>query len=576
MRKIYALFSGLLLTLATITSNALPVTPDVPNFTFTVDAATRTVVFTNTSVLGSEPGARMAFWSFGDGSGVWTGPLQGTTHTYAAPGTFNVCLKIVRLRTNSGDPASSVIICKTLIIHSICTADFEKLPPTTASNPLLVTFRALPWSNSGSRPIKICWEFGDGTPNVCINYPNSAAGPYTVTHQYQHPGLYEVCVKITYANGCEARKCKNIRVEHPDQCSADFVQINTTSNPLRAHFNAIPQHNNNRKPARVCWNFGDGTPEVCTDYPETYTGAYGIEHTYAQAGQYNVCVKILYYGGCEARKCKVISVPPVNHQCSVRLLEIIPAVNSRERAFIAIPDAPPPLVERICWYFGDGDDSCVMMNSTVQPPYFTMRHIYPGPGVYRACVKIKYRNGCIAESCREVVIRGGSHVCGGYMTDSMTGPRTYKFKAFGILPPNDHVVSYAWNFGDGTAAVGQEVTHTFANAGTYNVCVLMRSDRGCETRICKSMVVPGNTTTQLHLSPNPVIHILNVDFFSFYTQAVNIQIRNSNGTVVRNYSRNVNAGQNNWTHDLSNLLPGIYTYSVQSPNQLASAIFLKQ
>jgi hypothetical protein len=185
--------------------------------------------------------------------------------------------------------------------------------------------------------------------------------------------------------------------------------------------------------------------------------------------------------------------------------------------------------------------------------------------------------GCVAEACREVIIRhAGPNACGGYMTDSMIAPRAYKFRAFGIVPPPDQVVSYTWNFGDGTTGTGQTVTHTFANAGTYNVCVLIRSAMGCETRVCKSLVVPGGNVPQLHLAPNPVVNILHVDFYSTQTEAINIRILNNNGNVVRNYTRSVNAGPNSWTHDLSSLLPGIYSYVVQSPNQLASAIFLKQ
>jgi hypothetical protein len=69
---------------------------------------------------------------------------------------------------------------------------------------------------------------------------------------------------------------------------------------------------------------------------------------------------------------------------------------------------------------------------------------------------------------------------------------------------------------------------------------------------------------------------MNVSFYSTHTEPVNIAIRNGIGTVVRNYTRNVTMGANNWSHDLSALIPGPYSYTVQSPNQLASAIFLKQ
>jgi PKD repeat protein len=765
MRKLYALFTGILITLLGTTSNALPVTPDVANFNFSVNNNTRTVVFVNTSTIGDEPGHRFARWIFGDGSSVVTGPLQGTFHQYPQPGTYNACLKIYRVRTSTPDTVLTAVICKTIIIQRICTADFIKLPPTTA-NPLLVTYKAIPWSNNGSRPERICWRFGDGT-DTCINYSNSYTGLYTVNHRYNVPGNYEVCVKIIYPGGCEANKCKMITITRPDECTADFERvpstynnplrayfkalpnhnnnrkparicwnfgdgsdtcinyaetynglyavghtythpgnfevcvkiiyyggcearkchvvaipgrdtctadferINTTSNPLRALFKALPNHNNNRKPARICWNFGDGS-DTCINYPESYTGLYTVAHNYVHPGNFEVCVKIiyyggcearkchlvriavpdscsidfervatpasaplqvafkalpqhnnnrkparicwrfgdgtdtcinyaenysglytvlhrynhpgnyevcvnvLYYGGCEARKCHVITVPPPPVACSVRLFEIVPAANSLTRGFIIIPSAPAPAKPvRICWYFGDGEDTCIIVDPAHPMPYYFMRHTYPAPGLYRACVKVLFDNGCRTEECREVFIHSAVAICGGYMYDSVITPRTIKFKGFSIHARNDEALSYRWTFGDGTTAFGREVTHTYAHGGNYEVCLYIRTRLGCETRICKTITINATHLPQLHLSPNPVLNTLNVDFYSTHNEMVNIRIINSNGTQVRSYSRVVVAGPNNWTHDLSTLLPGLYTYTVQSPNQLASSFFLK-
>jgi hypothetical protein len=104
--------------------------------------------------------------------------------------------------------------------------------------------------------------------DTCINYTNAYTGQYVVAHNYQHTGLYEVCVKILYFGGCEARKCKPVQIgERPDSCRADFERILTNANPLRVYFRALPWHNNNKKPARICWQFGDGQ-DTCINYPK--------------------------------------------------------------------------------------------------------------------------------------------------------------------------------------------------------------------------------------------------------------------------------------------------------------------
>jgi PKD repeat protein len=573
MRKLYALLAGLCFVLTAVPAHAQQ-TNDVANFTFAVNASNNNVIFTNTSTLGSEPGVRRAFWSFGDGSGQWTLPLASTGHHYQSAGNYQVCLKIYRYRNNTNDSVLSAQVCKAVTIEALCRADFERLPVSTTNNPLQVTFKALPSHNNNKRPVRICWKFGDGK-DTCIQYSNTNPGPYLVNHTYVNAGIYEVCVNILYEGGCEARKCKPVLIGRPDSCRADFERISLTiaNNPLTGIYKALPWHNNNKKPKTICWKFGDGT-DTCINYEQDYNGQYIIGHRYQQPGQYEVCVKILYYGGCEARKCKQITIPPI--RCDVRLLEITPSITSLVRGFYAsLTSIPPSRPERICWSFGDGTDTCIVATTT-DPPDLLIRHTYPGPGVYRACVRVLFANGCSADDCKEVVIRGNNSICGGYMIDSLTGPRTYKFKGFSINSPNDQVISYRWTFGDGTTALGREVSHTYTYAGDFEVCLTIKTALGCETRICRKVRVPGNNQPALQLSPNPAINVLHALFFSTHTETVIIKLVNSNGVVIRTVTRSAMVGSNNWDFDVANLLPGVYSLVVQSPNQLASALFLKQ
>ncbi len=516
-------------------------------------------------------------WNFGDGRDTcinypetFTGQYV-TSHRYSHAGSYNVC---VRIRYYGGCEADK---CHPIQVGrpDTCAADFERLPVAAGTPPLRAYFKALPLHNNNRKPARVCWRFGDGQ-DTCINYSETFTGQYVVGHTYNHAGLYEVCVRILYYGGCEAEKCRQVPVGRPDTCAADFERILAASSPLLNYFKALPQHNNNRKPARVCWRFGDGQ-DTCITYPENYTGQYVVSHRYQHTGEYNVCVNILYYGGCEAEKCHRILVPPVPQACTVRLFEITPSITSLVRGFLAVPSSTPTRrPERICWYFGDGQDTCIMIDPGQPLPNFIIRHTYPGPGEYRACVRVRFEGGCVAEDCKQVIIRSTTNVCGGYMTDSMLAPRTLKFRGYGIHNPGDQVLNYYWSFGDGISAAGQEVTHTYAQGGSYQVCLLIRTRLGCETRICKTIQVPGNNAPQLHLSPNPVVSTLFVDFFSTQTEQITIRILNNNGVQVRSYTRNVTVGNNNWSHDLANLLPGLYSYVVQSPNQLASALFIKQ
>jgi PKD repeat protein len=515
-------------------------------------------------------------WNFGDGRDTciqypvtYTGSYSAY-HLYSQIGLYNVCVKIFY------DGGCEAQKCKSVQIgnpQDSCAANFEMI--STTANALNKYFVAQPWHNHNKKPVRVCWQFGDGK-DTCIVYSTSYTGAYAVNHIYAQPGNYNVCVKILYDGGCEAQYCRNVQVGDPDSCGADFERLLTpTVNGLTVALKALPSHNHNRKPSRVCWQFGDGR-DTCMDYAETFGGPYTVVHTYTQPGQYEVCVKIFYFGGCEARKCRNIIVPLPPDTCSVQMFESTPSITSLTRTFYAIASSSNTRrVTSICWYFGDGRDTCIVPTGISVIPIYYITHTYPGPGVYHPCVKVIFEGGCIAQKCIETVIRPATDICGGYFTDSLTAPGTFRFHGQGIHNPNDQVLNYTWNFGDGTSATGQDVTHSFPQATSFNVCLLINTAQGCETRICRRLQVGSNIPT-LQLSPNPVISNLHVVFMSSFTETVTLRVVNSNGIAVRTYTKNAVTGSNVWDFDLSTLTPGIYSFVVQSPNQLASAIFLKQ
>src|SRR5437762_13611253 len=104
MRKLYALLAWLFISLAGTQINARQTIADLADFTFTVDATSNTVIFTNTSVIGTEPGTRRAYWNFGDGTTQSGGPLDNIKHQYLSAGTYTVCLRLYRFTTNTTNP----------------------------------------------------------------------------------------------------------------------------------------------------------------------------------------------------------------------------------------------------------------------------------------------------------------------------------------------------------------------------------------------------------------------------------------------------------------------------------------
>ena len=513
-------------------------------------------------------------WNFGDNrdtciqySATYTGRYV-VFHRYEHTGSYNVCVKV---HYDGG--------CESYYCHLVqagerdsCSVSFETISQT--SNVLGKYFLAKLWNSNNRKPLSICWNFGDNR-DTCIQYATTYTGTYAVFHRYEHSGVYNVCVKVHFDGGCESYYCRLVQVGEPDSCKADFERIPVTATNYagRVYYRALPWNNHDKKPAEICWIFGDGR-DTCISYPENYTGVYAVGHNYDHSSMYEVCVKIRYYGGCEAKKCKTVNILIYNTECRVHLYEIVPSVTSLTRGFYFASgnDLRPA---RVCWTFGDGADTCITIDpSAVEIPR-GIKHTYPGPGVYRTCVKVLFQNGCTASDCVEVGIRSFTDLCGGYYTDSLVDPRTYAFKGFSIHKPDDAVISYRWTFGDGSSGIGERVTHTYNSPGVYRVCLFINTEKGCETKICNDVRVAGENQARLLLSPNPVINTLHALFYSTHNETVKIKIINSNGVVIKEFSRDAVLGANTWEFDLSGLLPGVYSFVVQSSNQFVSGIFFK-
>jgi len=570
MRKIYLLSSLVLFLFCKANSQ------DTANFTYTIGISNQ-VIFTNTSHLHGDA-YRKAVWTFGDGVRQSTTVLGNAFYQYNVAGTYTVCLHIYRYSTTSNDSVLTSEACKTFTISNndspdSCSASFETI--SSAANSLTFAFVAKPWHNHQKRPEEICWKFGDGK-DTCIKYDPTLSNNYAVYHIFSQRGQYNVCVRIRYQGGCISEYCHVITIG-TDECKADFTADTITVSPLTKHFVAQPWDAFGKKPLRICWDFGDGATE-CKQYSTTSTDLFAINHTYAKGGQYNVCVSILYDGGCESKKCKTViieTLPPRVDTCFANIFEVATNVNNFVRHFYAgiTPNHRP---ERICWSFGDGKDTCISLPNPLVQQSLLIEHRYAAPGVYRVCVRIKYAGGCEAEKCREVAIRSLSDICGGYMTDSLTGGRTFAFKGYSIQNSNDHVVAWRWTFGDGSSANDQSVIHSYERPGNYEVCLYIKTDLGCETRICRHIVAQGETKPTLVLTPNPVTTTLHATFLSILQEQVTVNIYNANGVLIKTYSRFVVNGTNTWEFDVSSLTPGIYSVIVSSTHQLANAIFFKQ
>ncbi|PSJ73562.1 hypothetical protein C7N43_28480, partial [Sphingobacteriales bacterium UPWRP_1] len=121
-------------------------------------------------------------------------------------------------------------------------------------------------------------------------------------------------------------------------------------------------------------------------------------------------------------------------------------------------------------------------------------HTYAEAGTYTVCLTITTGNGCEDDICQTVTVSGGGvePACAAHFNFETSGLTAY----FNGNPSeaNGDIIGWQWNFGDGTSSgpdAGATTNHTFAEAGTYTVCLLIWTGNGCEDDICQTVTVSG-------------------------------------------------------------------------------------
>jgi len=130
-------------------------------------------------------------WDFGDGN---TSSLQDPYHTYAAAGTYTVCLQIWDGGTCSDTTCSTVTVGGSGTTPP-CNANFIWFPDSISNTVYL-------WNlASGGPASSYFWDFGDGNTST-LQYP---------MHTYAVNGTYNVCLTVSDAL-CTSTYCDSIWV----------------------------------------------------------------------------------------------------------------------------------------------------------------------------------------------------------------------------------------------------------------------------------------------------------------------------------------------------------------------------
>lgn len=382
-------------------------------------------------------------WQFGDNS---SGGGDQPRHTYSVAGTYRASLTIVGDTDGQCSPTS-----KDEILVEIVNAPRGVIEAKSKiAKGEWIEFDA---SNSYADESEISdyvWDFDDGetATGSKVRHLFKEAGVYRVTLDVHAPGLAEACrdnqsVHIVTVNAppvADAGEDRKVAVDRVLQLSAG------TSTDMDGGLISYE------------WDFGDGNKASGID----------VTHIWREPGLYQVRLTVADDSGMSNSKDST--------QISVEVLPVPkPEIIASHAACVAeghefdlanIGDD----VDRssLIWNFGDG--------TTVTGA--TAQHRFTKAGIYSVTV-IGTANQFGVETPLFIskTIKVNNPPVSVPGSFRMACPGTpIQFDGSRSFDKDGEVSSHVWNFGDGTNGTGAQISHSFANPGTYLVELTVTDD----------------------------------------------------------------------------------------------------
>ena len=411
-------------------------------------------------------------WNFGDGQ---TGTGQSASHTYATAGTYQATLTV-----STGNGHCTDQVTQTVTVNPQPAASFTS---TTVCQGEATQFTS---TSTGDQITSYQWNYGD----------NQTGTGQNASHIYAQSGTYQATLTVQTSGGCTDQITQTVTVNPSPTASFNATTV-CVGEATQFTSTSTGQGINSYQ-----WNFGDN---------QTGTGQ-NANHTYAQAGTYQVTLSVEAAGGCSDQITQTVTVNPQ------------PAANfnattvCQGEATQFTSTSTGQSINSFQWNFGDGQ------TGTGQ----NANHTYTQAGTYQVTLSVQSAGGCSDQITQTVTVNAlptsnftATNVCQGNPTQ------------FTSTASGGQINTYQWNFGDGQTGNGQTVSHSYAQPGTYNVTHTVQTAGGCTDQVTQTVDVYAMPVASASATPSTILYGANTTLtadpgtqgtFSFHWEPANMVV----------------------------------------------------
>ena len=414
----------------------------VANFNSNVVCVGNPTSFTDISAIspGGVGGVTGWNWNFADpvtGSSN-TSTLQNPQHTFSAAGTYNV-----QLITTAYNGCRDTIV-RPVVVNPLPQPDFT-YEDVCIGETMVFT------NTTPGNITSFLWDF-DGNGTSTLQNP---------TATFLVPGAYNITLTVTNSNGCVNRRMKTVFV-HPrpvpeftydHQCFNTITNFTSQSYIIDPFGTTLDAH---------AWNFGDpnsGAANTSSDINPT--------HSFSAPGVYNVTLTVTSSQGCSESTTIQVQVD-ATPEIPVMGDTICRGFNATVMAFNPVPGTT------LEWFYTPTSTEAFQIgpNFYNTPPLDFTTSYY---------VAMRDEDGCLSGKWGVV-----AYVIPEANVDITVNSQELEIPT-AILEinvtnvTNGPIVSYVWDFGDGSTSNETNPVHQYTEEGIYDIMLTATNWFGCVT-----------------------------------------------------------------------------------------------